>query len=264
MPNRPLSEARIFFWVWFLLLFIPQEIRGETSVTGIETDLTQIISRITSVVGPVSREASGTCVLQSPETRYRLRFRLLARDPENLRWEFFDPFGRPILYIFVFQGRMTLYSSSQKAVLSPSLLPGPWTLFPALKPEAWLKVLWGRIPLLPHETSLMEWEENGNPPLLRLTLIGADRQECGLTMDPFTLVRSRISRKTTDEVLEIRFSDFFDLGGARWPKRIEFTLDPGGYYVSLLLENLEPLEETADAWFRPPPRPPLTPSGETP
>ena len=112
-----------------------------------------LISRLTDLDEPVSREAAGLLIVQAPGERYRLSFRLIARGPEAVRMEIFDPFGRPMLYLVSFQGTIRLFSISQKREI-PFNLPasGPWSAFPHLPVVEMLKLFWGRVPIFPYDT----------------------------------------------------------------------------------------------------------------
>ena len=126
--------------------------------SGFET----LIDRLGMLDDPVSREGAGTIIVQAPGERYRFQFRLIARGPEALRMEIFDPFGRSMLYLVSYQGETRLFSIPQKKEI-PFNLPafGPWSALPQIPLLEMLKIFWGRVPLFPyhtHQTVIRVWK----------------------------------------------------------------------------------------------------------
>ena len=118
-----------------------------------------LIERLGMLNAPVSREGTGIIIVQAPGERYRFQFRLIARGPEALRMEIFDPFGRPMLYLVSYQGEIRLFSIPQKKEI-PFNLPssGPWSAFPQIPFFELLKIFWGRVPLFPYQIAPNRYE----------------------------------------------------------------------------------------------------------
>ena len=81
-------------------------------------------------------EASGILLFEAPGERYRLGFRLLARDHRSLRLELSDPFGRPVYYLVFYQGRTKALSLADNKVV-PLNLPALLKAFPLPSGTRW-------------------------------------------------------------------------------------------------------------------------------
>lgn len=210
-----------------------------------------LIGRLGVLNDPVSREGSGIMIIQAPGERYRFQFRLIARGPEALRMEIFDPFGRSMLYLVSYQGETRLFSIPQKKEI-PFNLPssGPWSALPQIPFLEMLKIFWGRAPLFPfhaHQTETILEKENKS---IKLSLLGSVQQELWITPNPFSLTRSRLTNPSDRGQIEIVFSDFSDLTGNHTPMRCEIKDGTGEHVLTIRYETLVPRPDISDEVFK--------------
>jgi hypothetical protein len=210
-----------------------------------------LIERLSTLIAPIPREGSGIIIVQAPGERYRFQFRLIARGPEALRMEIFDPFGRPTVYLVSYRGEIRLFSIPQKKEI-PFSLPssGPWSAFPQIPFLELLKIFWGRVPLFPYQSHQTDMNlEKGNK-MTKLLLLGSVQQELWITTDPFSLTRSRITNPSNKEQIEIAFSEFSEVTGNRTPMRCEIKDGPGEHVLTVRYETLVLRSDISDEIFR--------------
>jgi hypothetical protein len=222
-----------------------------------------LIDRLGVLNEPVSREGKGIIIVQAPGERYRFQFRLIARGPEALRLEIFDPFGRSMLYLVSYQGETRLFSIPQKKEV-PFNLPssGPWSALPQIPFVDMLKILWGRVPLFPyqtHQTVVGLEKENKS---IKLSLFGSVQQELWITPNPFSLTQSRITSPSPEGQIETVFSDFSEVTGNRIPMRCEIKDGTGEHVLTIRYETLVPRPDISDEIFKLPEFSDSQPSGK--
>jgi hypothetical protein len=210
-----------------------------------------LIDRLAVLDEPVSREGTGLLIVQAPGERYRLQFRLIARGPEALRLEIFDPFGRPMLYLVSYRGEIRLFSIPQKREI-PFDLPssGPWSAFPQISVVELLKIFWGRVPLFPYETHQIDTHLEKEKKVIKLNLLGSVQQEIWITPNPFSLTQSRITSPSHKGEIEITFSDFSEVTGNRLPMRCEIKDGTGEQSLTLRYETLILRPDIPDEIFK--------------
>ncbi len=216
-----------------------------------DSALETLIDRLGVLDDPVSREGAGTIVVQSPGERYRFQFRLIARGPEALRMEIFDPFGRSMLYLISYQGEVRLFSIPQKKEI-PFNLPalGPWSAFPQIPFVEMLKIFWGRVPLFPYQTNQTVIDLEKKNRSIKLSLLGSVQQELWMTPNPFTLTQSRITNPSNKEQVEIVFSNFSEATGNHTPMRCEIKDETGEHVLTIRYETLVPRPDITDEIFK--------------
>jgi hypothetical protein len=205
-----------------------------------ESDDPQFLSeQANQAAEPAGREGAGFLILKAPGERYRLGFRLLARGPEALRLELMDPFGRPLFYLFSSQGRLRLFSISEKKEIPfGRMAAGP---FGPLSDRQWpevLKILWGRVPLIPFQTRETATVSEKGRRLIKISLRGEQRQDIWVQARPFQIARTRIQDPGSGEEVQITFSDFSNLAGNPVPFQIELEDGTGERGMSLRFESL--------------------------
>ncbi len=251
---------RLLFFSFGLTVFLPVSVFPSLQGSSLSTDtdvlkdgsrFQKLIVRLGMLDEPVSREGAGKLIIQSPGERYSLHFRLLARGPEALRLEIFDPFGRPLLYFISYEGETHLFSIPQKKEI-PFNLPssGPWSDFPEITIVELLKIFWGRVPVLPYETYRSSVGSDQGKESVKLEFKGSVDQEIWITPSPFTLTKSRITRPSREGEIEISFSDFSESAGNRTPMRCEITNETENYMLSIRYETLVPRPDISDEIFK--------------
>ena len=227
--------------------------------SGFET----LIDRLGMLEDPVSREGAGTIIVQAPGERYRFQFRLIARGPEALRMEIFDPFGRSVLYLVSYQGETRLFSIPQKKEI-PFNLPalGPWSALPQIPLFEMLKIFWGRVPLFPFHTHQTETSLEKGIRSIKLLLLGSVQQELWITTNPFSLTQSRIRTPSDKEQIEIVFSNFSEVTGNHTPMRCEIKDGTGEHVITIRYETLVPRPDISDEIFKLPEFSDSQPSGK--
>jgi hypothetical protein len=167
-------------------------------------------------------EASGTFLYEAPGERYQLGFRLLARDPRSLRLELSDPFGRPIYYLVGHQGRTRAVSLADKKVV-PLNLPALLGAFPLPSQARWEDIFllfWGRIPLFSADKSSIQIQADRDPKRIRFLVNGDPPQIIRVEKEPFRIVEVEVPGRGSSEAIQFFFSDFIELSGSYWPKKI--------------------------------------------
>jgi len=264
MKKRGLGKIRIFKLLSYflgLMMILPITALGSTQSlsTPLNTDPSEIkesmiqtlLDRLAMLDEPVSREGKGVFIAQAPGERYRLQFRLIARGPEACRLEIFDPFGRPMLYLVSYQGKIHMFSIAQKKEIpfNPSLL-GPWSSMVQIPIVEMLKIFWGRVPLLPYKTYQIDTGREEGKSFIKLAFQGSVQQELWITPLPFSLTKSRIKTPSQGEEVEINFSDFSEAAGNRLPMRCEIKEGNGEHALTIRYESLVPRADIPDDIFK--------------
>ncbi|MBI4767155.1 MAG: DUF4292 domain-containing protein [Deltaproteobacteria bacterium] len=228
-----------------------------------DPNLQKLADRLSLPDEPVSREGAGILIVQAPGERYRLQFRLIARGPEALRLEIFDPFGRPMLYLVSYQGEIRLFSIPQKKEV-PFDLPssGPWSVFPQIPVREFLKIFWGRVPLFPYDTQQSATLSEKGKESVKFEFRGSVHQEIWITPNPWTLTKSRITSPSREGEIEILFSDFSEASGNRTPMRCDIKDGTGEYAFTLRYETLVSRPDIPDETFKLPEFSDSQPSGK--
>jgi hypothetical protein len=196
------------------------------------------------------REGTGTVTWKTPDEWMRLRFRLLARGPDALRMELFDPFGRPVAYFFSYEGRFFLISNQEKREINPQALrEGPLAVFSEIPTLDLLKVLWGRIPIIPYERVTSEPFIEKEAQLVKLFLEGVQKQSIWLSSEPFSVLKTRIQNRKTGSDWQIAFSDFMPEAGGRVPKQIEIQDESREKTLTLRYEMVIPRQDIPESAF---------------
>jgi hypothetical protein len=235
-----------------LILFplLPPPPAQAEAVQKNDSSFQKLVDRLSVLDDPVFREGAGILIVQAPGERYRLQFRLIARGPEALRLEIFDPFGRPLLYLVSYQGEIRLLSIPQKKEI-PFDLPssGPWSAFPKIDIRELLKIFWGRVPLFPYDTRQSSLSSEKGKESVKFEFRGSVHQEIWITPAPFTLTKSRITSPSREGEIEILFSDFSESAGNRTPMRCEIKDGTGEQAFTLRYETLIPRPDIPDEIF---------------
>lgn len=179
--------------------------------------------RLKSLTPSIPWEASGTLLYEAPGERYRLGFRLLARDHRSLRLELSDPFGRPSYYLVFHQGRTKALSLADKKVVSLHL-PALLGAFPLPSQTRWEDVFllfWGRTPLFSAESGSLQIQADRDPKRMQFRINGEPTQIIRVEKEPFRIVEVEVPGRGSSEAIQIFFSDFIELSGSYWPKKIE-------------------------------------------
>jgi hypothetical protein len=212
-----------------------------------DSSLQKVIDRLVTLDEPISREGTGILIVQAPGERYRLQFRLIARGPEALRMEIFDPFGRPMLYLVSYQGEIHLFSIPAKKEIPFNL---PWSPFPQISIRELLKIFWGRVPLFPYDTYQSSIVSEKGKASMKYEFRGSVYQEIWITPTPFALTKSRITRPSQEGEIEILFSDFSEVTGNRTPMRCEIKDVTGEQALTLRYETLVLRPDIPDEIFK--------------
>jgi hypothetical protein len=213
----------------------PGEVPVEKNGPGFQS----LLDRLSILEEPVSREGAGRLIAQSPGERYSLQFRLLARGPEALRLEIFDPFGRPTLHLISFSGRIRVYSLAQKKEIpfNQSLF-GHWASFIRFPAQEIFKLFWGRVPLIPFQSFRIGDGSDEGKDAIKLILEGAVEEELWITPRPFSLHKARISGSVKTGEIEVAFSDYSQVAGNRIPLRCEIREGQGETSLTIRYETL--------------------------
>lgn len=210
-----------------------------------------LMNRLAILNEPVSREGAGRLVVQAPGERYSLQFRLLAKGPEALRLEIFDPFGRPMLYFVSYLGETRLFSIAQKKEIPfNSSLFGPWSAISQIPIVEMLKLFWGRVPLFPYDTYKLDIGQEEEKRVIKLFLLGNVQQELWISPDPFSLTKVRITNPSKEGEIEILFSDFSEVTGNQTPMRCEIKDGPGEHVLTIRYETLVLRPDISDEIFK--------------
>jgi hypothetical protein len=218
----------------------PSRAESASSPADRENDDPQLLSeKANQAAEPAGREGVGFLIFKTPSERYRLGFRLLARGPEALRLELNDLFGRPLLYLFSSQGRLRLFSiPEKKEIPAGRMAAGPLGFLSDRQWPEVLKILWGRVPLIPFQTRETAAVSEKGRKLIKISLRGEQRQDIWVQARPFQIVRTRIQDPGSGEEVQITFSAFSDLGGNPVPFQMELEDGTGERELTLRFESL--------------------------
>ena len=184
--------------------------------------LEELRARLNNLPPSIPWEAAGILLLEAPGERYRLGFRLLARDQRTLRLELSDLFGRPVYYLVFRQGQTKALSLADNKTV-PLDLPALLGAFPLPPGTGWedvFRLFWGRIPRPPGETSPVRIQADRDPKRMQLLVNGETPQIIRVEKEPFRVVGLEVPARGTSEAIQILFSDFIELSGSYWPKKI--------------------------------------------
>ncbi len=188
---------------------------------------------------------------EAPGERYRLGFRLLARDYRSLRLELSDPFGRPVYYLVFYQGRTKALSLMDKKVV-PLDLPALLKAFPLPSETRWediFQLFWGRAPLFSGGTGPIRAQADRDPNRMKFLVDGTPPQIIRVEKEPFRVVGMEIPGRGTSEALEISFSNFIELAGSYWPKKIEARGLDSEKKLTIQYEQIIPRSDIPDEAF---------------
>jgi hypothetical protein len=211
----------------------------------------EVLEKLKNLPPPLPWEAKGVLVVAAPGEYYRMEFRLLAKGPEALRLELYDPFGRPSYYLTVFQGRVTAVSPGNKKALplNPALLAATLTGETGFSLEQALGILWGRVPLKADRgegaTVLPDSQSS-----LQLLLPGDLSQTIRIKTDPFRIVEAGFKKKGSAEAVQVSFADFTELSGAFWPKEIKVRDEATEKQLSLTYAQIIPRSDFPEEAFQ--------------
>jgi hypothetical protein len=140
-----------------------------------------------------------------------------------LRLELSDPFGRPVYYLIFYRGLTKVLSLTDKKVGFLNL-PALLKAFPLPSETRWEDIFllfWGRVPLFSGETGPVRIQADPDPKQMQFVVTGEPPQVIRVEKEPFRLVGTEVPRRGTSEAIQILFSDFIELSGSYWPKKIE-------------------------------------------
>jgi hypothetical protein len=210
-----------------------------------------LLNRLSILNEPISREGTGRLIARGPGEYYKLQFRLIARGPEALRMEIFDPFGRPMLYIVSYLGETRLFSIAQNKELPfNQSLSGPWAAISQMPMTELLKLFWGRVPLFPYESYQIKTGEDEGKESIKILFDGLVHQELWIIPHPFSLTKSLITYRNKKGALAITFSDFSSIAGSRIPLQCEIKEGTGDNALILRYETLILRPDIPDDTFK--------------
>jgi len=207
--------------------------------------------RLKNLPPSIPWEASGSLLFEAPGERYRLGFRLLARDHRSLRLELSDPFGRPVYYLVFYQGLTKALSLTDKKVV-PLNLPALLKAFPLPSETRWediFQLFWGRVPLFPGETGPIRIQADRDSKLMQFVVNGEPPQIIRMEKEPFRVVGTEFPARGVLEPIQIFFSDFIELGGYHWPKKIEARGLDSEKKLTIQYEQIIPRSDIPDEAF---------------
>lgn len=218
----------------------PLSLPKEASLSGKEIPgLQSLLDRLTHLDDPISREGTGLLIAQAPGERYRLQFRLIARGPEALRLEIFDPFGRPIIYLVSYQGQTRIFSMTQrKEIPINQSLSGPWAAFFQMPITEIMKLFWGRVPLFLHDSYQIKPGAEEGQECIKLLFNGPVHQELWITTNPFSLIKSTIKSDSREGEVEVTFTEFSSIAGNRLPMKVELKEGAGNSALTIRYDTL--------------------------
>ena len=190
-------------------------------------------------------------LFEAPGERYRLGFRLLARDHRSLRLELSDPFGRPVYYLVFYQGLTKALSLTDKKVV-PLNLPALLKAFPLPSETRWediFQLFWGRVPLPPGETGPIRIQADRDSKLMQFVVNGEPPQIIRVEKEPFRVVGTEVPARGASEAIQILFSDFIELCGSYWPKKIEARGLDSEKKLTIQYEQIVPRSDIPDEAF---------------
>ncbi len=210
-----------------------------------------LLGRLAAIEEPVSREGVGLLIAVAPDERYRLQFRLIARDPETFRLEIFDPFGRPMIYVVSYLGETRIFSMAEKKEIPlPQSLSGPLAPFSQMPLTEISKIFWGRVPIFPYDSFQIQPAAEGGNGTVKILLKGPVQQELWITPNPFSLDKTRIISPSKEGDIEITFSDFSTVAGSRLPLGCKIKDGTGEKTLTLRYETLVPRQDIPDEVFQ--------------
>jgi hypothetical protein len=220
-----------------------------------------LLNRLSILNEPISREGTGRLIARAPGEYYRLQFHLIARGPEALRLEIFDPLGRPMLYIISHLGDTRIFSLAQmkEIPLKPSL-SGPWSAISQIPLTEILKLFWGRVPLFAYDSVQVKTGGEEGKESLKILFDGPVQQELWIIPHPFSLTKSLIKNRGKEGELEISFSDFSSIAGSRIPLRFEIKEGKGDNALAVRYETLILRADISEDTFNLPELSPALPS----
>jgi len=249
-----ISRSAVVF-LFLIFSFYSREVGAQSisppaqTVPG--TSQEELWARLKSLPPSLSWEAAGSLLLEAPGERYRPGFRLLARDHRTLRLEISDPFGRPVYYLVFYEGRIKALSLSDNKIV-PLNLPALLKAFPLPAGTGWddvFRLFWGRIPLPPGEAGSVRLLSERDPKRMRLGINGDRPQVIRLETEPFRLLGTEFPARGVSEAIQIFFSDFIELGGSYWPKKIEAGGLDSEKKVTIQYEQIIPRSDIPDEAF---------------
>ena len=140
-----------------------------------------------------------------------------------MRLELSDPFGRPIYYLVFYQGLTKALSLTDKKLV-PLNLPALLKAFPLPSETRWediFQLFWGRVPLVTGETGPIRIQADRDPKRMQFLVKGEPPQIIRVEKEPFRVVGTEVPGRGPAEALRILFSNFIELSGSYWPKKIE-------------------------------------------
>jgi hypothetical protein len=211
-----------------------------------------VLEKLRNLPPPLPWEAQGILIVQAPGEYYRMEFRLLAKGPEAVRLELYDPFGRPAYYLTVFQGRVTAVAPGDKKPLplNPALLAATLTGETGFSLEETLGILWGRIPLKTDRREGASVVPDTPPAYLQLIFPGDLSQTIRISTDPFRIVGGGFKKKGSPGAVQISFADFTELSGAFWPKEIKVRDEATEKQVNLFFGQIIPRSDFPEEAFQ--------------
>lgn len=216
-----------------------------------------VIARLRELPAPIPWEARGILVAEAPGEYYRLEFRLLARGPEALRLELFDPFGRPLYYLTVNRGRVQALSPGDKEPfpLNPALLAGALTAETGFTLGEALSLLWGRVPLIPFDPGQAVLKTDTGGRFIQLVLNGESAQTVRIKKEPFQVEGSLLKARKGGGPLQVSFADFAVFSGSTWPKEIRVRDEEAEKEVTIRYDQILPRSDFPEGAFliNPPP-----------
>ncbi|MBA4392685.1 MAG: hypothetical protein C0407_03935 [Desulfobacca sp.] len=222
-----------------------------------------LLTRLSTLNEPISREGTGRLIARAPGEYFRLQFRLIARGPEALRMEIFDPFGRPMLYIVSYLGETRIFSMAQKKEIPfNQSLSGPWAAISQMPITELLKLLWGRVPLFPYESYQVKTGEEEGKESIKILFDGPVHQELWIIPHPFSITKSLIKNRAYEGELEITFSDFSSIAGSRIPLQCEIKEGTGDNALTIRYETLILRPDISEDTFKFPDLPSSQPSSK--
>ena len=246
-------SAAVFLFL--ILSFYPPTVSAQSSsppaITAPGPSLEEQWGRLKNLPPSIPWEASGSLVFEAPGERYRLGFRLLARDHRSLRLELSDPFGRPVYYLVFYQGLTKALSLTDKKVI-PLNLPALLKAFPLPSETRWediFQLFWGRVPLFPGETGPIRIQADRDPKRMQFVVNGEPPQIIRVEKEPFRVVGTEVPGRGPLEAIQISFSNFIELSGSHWPKKIEARGLDSEKKLTIQYEQIVPRSDIPDEAF---------------
>jgi len=242
----PMTCLMVILGVFF---FLPQSlsaaIQSETKPLQVPSpkkspeNFQTLLNRLAILDEPISREGTGRLIARGPGEYYRLQFRLIARGPEAVRLEIYDPLGRPLYYIISYLGETRVLSLAQMKVMPfKASLTGPLSVISQMPATEMLKLFWGRVPLFPYDSVELKTEEPPDKDSLIIIFDGPFQQELWITSRPFTITKSLLKERDKKGEWEISFSLFSSIAGNQIPLQFEIKEGTGENTMTFRYETL--------------------------